>query len=163
MLQSMFDPLYPAGLQLYWKAHFFTDLSDSAIEQHISHGSQVPTLLSTMHLYPVNGAAHRTSPDDTAWSHRDALWSGVMLGADPDPSNRELITNWARGYWDALRPFSAGGGYVNFMMDEGADPIRATYGDNYSRLAAIKAKYDPNNFFNVNQNIPPVIARTESA
>jgi hypothetical protein len=163
VLQSLFDPLYPAGLQMYWKADFFNELSDRAVELHVRHGSEVPTLQSTMHLYPINGAAHRPSPTDTPWSHRDAVWSGVMLGADADPNNRELITQWARGYWDALHPFSKGGGYINFMMEEGADRIQATYGGNYGRLSAVKAKYDPDNFFNVNQNIPPAKARTGTA
>ena len=90
VLQSFFDPLYPAGLQMYWKADFFNELSDRAVELHVRHGSEVPTLQSTMHLYPINGAAHRPSPTDTPWSHRDAVWSGVMLGADADPNNREI-------------------------------------------------------------------------
>ena len=155
MLQSMFDGLYPPGLQMYWKADFFRDLSDQAIDLHIRHGSQVPTLQSTMHLYPINGAAHKPASSDTPWGHRDALWSGVMVGADPDPANRDLITNWSREYWQALHSFGAGGAYINFMMEEGPDRIQAAYGGNFARLAAIKAKYDSGNFFNVNQNIRP--------
>jgi FAD binding domain/Berberine and berberine like len=155
MLQSMFDGLYPPGLQMYWKADFFRDLSDQAIDLHVHHGSQVPTLQSTMHLYPINGAAHKPARSDTPWGHRDALWSGVMVGVDPDPANRDLITNWSREYWQALHSFGAGGAYINFMMEEGPDRIRAAYGGNFARLAAIKAKYDSENFFNVNQNIRP--------
>ena len=78
-----------------------------------------------------------------------------VVGVDPDPANKDLITSWARNYFDALHPYSSGGAYVNFMMEEGDDRIRATYRDNYARLAAIKAKYDPRNFFRVNQNIQP--------
>ena len=155
MLQSMFDGLYPPGLQMYWKADFFRDLSDQAIDLHVHYGSQVPTLQSTMHLYPINGAAHKPASSDTPWGHRDALWSGVMVGVDPDPANRDLITNWSREYWQALHSFGAGGAYINFMMEEGPDRIRAAYGGNFARLAAIKAKYDSENFFNVNQNIRP--------
>jgi hypothetical protein len=156
MLQGMFDGLYTPGLQWYWKGDFVNELSDEAIALHIQHGSQLPTLHSTMHLYPINGAAHKTKNSETPWSYRDATWSEVIVGVDPDPANKDLITSWARNYWQALHPYGAGGGYVNFMMDgEGDDRIRATYQDNYERLARLKAKYDPDNFFQVNQNIRP--------
>src|SRR3954452_4258142 len=155
MLQGMFDPLYPPGLQWYWKADFFNELSDEAIQKHVEHGSVLPTWQSTMHMYPVNGKASRISPSETAYSHRDALWSEVIVGVDPDPANRQKITDWARAYYDALHPFGAGGAYSNFMMEEGEERIRAAYGGNYARLSAIKAKYDPENFFRVNQNIRP--------
>jgi len=156
MLQSMFDGLYTPGLQWYWKADFVKELSDEAIALHVKHGSEMPTLHSTMHLYPVNGAAHRPRNTDTPWNYRDATWSEVIVGVDPDPANRNHITEWARNYWNALHPYGAGGAYVNFMMDdEGSERIRATYGNNYPRLARIKAKYDPDNFFRVNQNIRP--------
>jgi FAD/FMN-containing dehydrogenase len=106
-------------------------------------------------VYPVNGAASRIDKNDTAWNYRDANYAVVIVGVDPDPSNKEKITNWATDYWSALHPYSAGGAYVNFMMEEGEERIKATYGDNYKRLAAIKAKYDPHNLFRVNQNIKP--------
>ena len=156
VLQGMFDGLYTPGLQWYWKADFVKELSDDAIALHAKHGAELPTLHSTMHLYPVNGAAHRPGRDDTPWSHRDAVWSEVIVGVDPDPANKGLITEWAKNYWQALHPYGAGGGYVNFMMEgEGEDRIRETYRTSYSRLARIKAKYDPDNFFRVNQNIRP--------
>jgi FAD/FMN-containing dehydrogenase len=79
----------------------------------------------------------------------------VIVGVSPDPADKEKITAWAREYWQALHPHSAGGAYVNFMMDEGQERIRATYRDHYDRLAAIKQRYDPTNFFRVNQNIAP--------
>ena len=112
-------------------------------------------MLSTMHLYPVNGAAQRVGKNDTAYSFREALFAEVIVGVDPDPANNEKITAWCKSYWDALHPYSAGGAYVNFMMDEGQDRVQATYRDNYQRLADIKKKYDPKNFFRVNQNIRP--------
>jgi hypothetical protein len=156
MLQGMFDGLYPPGLQWYWKADFVNELKDEAIALHVEHGSQLPTLHSTMHLYPINGAAHKASNNETPWSYRHATWSEVIVGVDPDPANNDRITQWARDYWEALHPFGAGGAYVNFMMDgEGDERIRATYGDNYERLVQIKTKYDPDNFFRVNQNIRP--------
>jgi FAD/FMN-containing dehydrogenase len=155
VLQSMFDALYPKGLQWYWKADFFKELSDKAIDQHVKHGSLMPTMHSSMHLYPINGAAARPGNGDTPWSYRDAVFSQVIVGVDPDPAQRDAITAWARDYYDALHPYGAGVAYVNFMMEEGEDRIRATYRDNYARLARIKAKYDPDNFFRVNQNIRP--------
>ncbi|NIR49874.1 FAD-binding oxidoreductase [candidate division KSB1 bacterium] len=153
-LQSLFDGLYPPGYQWYWKGDFVRELSDEAIAQHCRF-AQVPTPPSTMHLYPIDGAVHRTGKDETAWGFRDANWSMVIAGVDPDPANNERMTKWARDYWQALHPHSAGASYINFMMEEGKDRIQATYGGNYERLQKIKAKYDPDNFFHVNQNIEP--------
>jgi FAD binding domain/Berberine and berberine like len=154
-LQSMFDPIYPPGLQWYWRADFINELSDKAIAQHARFGQIMPTMHSTMHLYPINGAAARVPKEATAWSYRRANWAQVMVGVDPDPASKEKITKWAKDYFDALHPFSAGGAYVNFMMDEGEERVKATYGNNYQRLSEIKAKYDPANLFRVNQNIKP--------
>jgi FAD/FMN-containing dehydrogenase len=153
--QSLFDPLFVPGLQWYWRADNFTELSDEAIARCVEHGSQLPSMLSTMHLYPLNGAAQRVGKTDTAYSFREALFAEVIVGVDPDPANAPAITQWCKDYWDALHPYSAGGAYVNFMMDEGQDRVQATYRDNYKRLAEIKKKYDPKNFFRVNQNIHP--------
>jgi FAD/FMN-containing dehydrogenase len=156
MLQRMFDHLYRAGLQWYWKADIVNELGDDAIALHIDHGSALPTLHSTMHLYPINGAVHKTANDGTPWSFRDAVWCAVIVGVDPNPANKDRIVEWAQRYWEALRPYGAGGAYVNFMMDDEGDArVRASYGDNYERLARIKANYDPENFFRVNQNIRP--------
>lgn len=155
VLQSMFDPLYPPGLQIYWKADFVKELSDAAIAAHAKFGAELPTRLSTMHLYPIDGAAHRVGKKDTAWSYRDANWAQVMVGVDPDPAKKDLIVSWAKSYFDALHPHSAGGAYVNFMMDEGPERVKATYRDSYARLATIKKTYDATNFFRVNQNIAP--------
>jgi hypothetical protein len=156
VLQSMFDGLFVPGLQWYWRAHFVKELSDAAIKEHIKFGETLPTMLSTMHLYPINGAASRVSDTATPWAHRDALWAMVIVGVDPDPANKDQITTWAKTYWDALKPNSDSGGYVNFMMDEGEERIKATYGKNYDRLVELKNKYDPHNLFCVNQNIKPV-------
>ena len=155
VLQGLFDALYPPGIHTYWKADFVNELTDEAIEIHLQHAAQLPTMLSTMHLYPVNGAAARPGNQETAWNYRDATWAMVIVGIDPDAANDERITNWARNYWQDLHPHGAGGAYVNFMMDEGEDRVKATYGDNYDRLVAIKTKYDPTNLFRVNQNIKP--------
>ncbi len=154
-LNSMFDALYPPGHQWYWKGDFVSELSDEAIELHLQYGAALPTPQSTMHLYPIDGAVHDIGPGDTAWRYRDSTWSMVIVGVDPDPANREKITTWARDYWEALHPYSAGGAYANFMMEEGAERVRATYRDNYGRLVDIKTKCDPANLFRMNQNIRP--------
>ena len=154
-VQSLFDALFVPGLQWYWRADNFTELSDEAIARHVEHGPKIPTMLSTMHLYPVNGAAQRVGKNDTAYSFREALFAEVIVGVDPDPANSEKITTWCKDYWEALHPYSAGGAYLNFMMDEGQERVQASYRDNYRRLAGIKKKYDPKNFFRVNQNIRP--------
>ena len=155
VLQGMFDALYPPGLQWYWRADFVNELSDEAIALHVKHGSRMPTMHSSMHMYPIDGAAHRVGNDETPWAYRDANWAEVIVGVDPDPANNERIVPWTKDYWAALHPYSAGGAYVNFMMDEGQERVQATYGDNYNRLVAIKNKYDPTNLFRVNQNIRP--------
>jgi FAD/FMN-containing dehydrogenase len=154
-LQSIFDALYPAGLQWYWKADFFNKLDDRAIELHMKYGPQLPTMHSTMHIYPINGAAHRAGAQDTAFSYRDANFAEVIVGVDPDPANNERMIAWARDYWLALHPHSAGGAYINMIMEEGEDTIKAAYRDNYERLAHVKATYDPTNLFHINQNIKP--------
>lgn len=154
VLQSMHDPLYPAGLQWYWKGEFVRAISDAAIAEHLRF-AEVPTSLSCMHLYPIDGAAHRVDPEETAWGYRDAHWSMVIAGVDPDPARRDDLRTWARSYWEALRPHCAGGAYVNFMMEEGDERVRATYADQYERLAEVKKRYDPENRFRVNQNIEP--------
>lgn len=156
-LQSMFDQLYyPPGLQWYWKADFVKELSDEALGLHLKYGSDLPTELCTMHLYPINGAVHKVGRNDTAFSYRDMTWSCVIVGVDKDAANAGLVSQWAKEYWGALHPYTAGGGYVNFMMEEGQDRIKATYRDNYRRLATVKQKYDPNNLFHINQNIRPL-------
>jgi FAD/FMN-containing dehydrogenase len=151
---TAFDALYTPGDQWYWRGDFIREVSDDAVAVHVEFGNKLPTWKSTMHLYPVDGAAARVANDQTAWAYRDARWSQVMAGVDPDPANAGAITAWSRGYSDAIRPHAMGGGYVNFHMDE-PDRVRGMYGSNYDRLAKVKAAYDPDNVFNVNQNIKP--------
>jgi FAD/FMN-containing dehydrogenase len=158
-MQALFDPFFPKGLQWYWKADFVKTLPDEAIETHIAQAAVAPTELSLMHLYPIDGAVHRVAQDATAWSTRDASFSMVIAGIAPDPNKAEDLKTWGRAYWNAVHPFNLEGAYVNFMFDDEVQGrVQATYGDNYARLAAIKAKYDPNNLFRVNQNIAPAAA-----
>jgi FAD/FMN-containing dehydrogenase len=154
-LQSIFDPLYPSGLQWYWRGDFVRELPEPAIAAHAEFGERLPTMLSTMHLYPIDGAVHDVAPGDTAFAYRDVLWSGVMAGIDPDPANAERIRQWTLDYWEATHPYSAGAAYVNFLMEEGQGRVKATYGGNYERLTRIKRAYDPENVFCGTQNITP--------
>jgi hypothetical protein len=155
-VQSMFDGLYPKGMQWYWRGAFVRELTDAAIDAHIAQASSAPSELSLMHLYPIDGAVRRVPSDATAWNCRDATWSMVIAGIDPNPQKAGPVTRWTKGYWDALQPFNLGGGYPNFMMEDGSDArLRATFGDNHARLVALKRRYDPANFFRVNQNIAP--------
>lgn len=154
-LQTLFDGLFPPGLQWYWRADFFNELGPEVRKQHLNFGSNIPTPLSQMHLYPISGAASRVGKDDTPWAYRDAKYAGVIIGVDPDPANADKVTTWCKDYWQALHPYSSGGAYSNFMMDEGQDRVEASYKHNYKRLSQIKKQYDPDNLFRVNQNIVP--------
>ena len=155
-LQSIFDALYPKGLQWYWKGDFVKDLPDAAIAAHLEHIANIPTPISAMHLYPIDGAVHRRGKGETAWNCRDATWSMVIVGVDSDPKNAPALRKWARDYWAAVHPHDLGGVYPNFMMDDETDGrLQATYGDNYDRLTTLKRKFDPANLFHINQNIPP--------
>jgi hypothetical protein len=155
-VQSMFDGLYPSGMQWYWRADFVRDLPDAAIDAHLAVAAKAPTELSLMHLYPIDGAVRRVPADATAWNCRNATWSMVIAGIDPDTGKAGAVTSWTKEYWDAVHPFDLGGGYPNFMMgDEGEARLRATFGPNYDRLVELKRRYDPENLFRINQNVRP--------
>jgi hypothetical protein len=154
-IQTLFDGLMPPGLQWYWKADFFDEVSPEMSAKHLEFGTNIPTPLSQMHMYPISGAAGRVNKDATPWAYRDAKYAGVFVGVDPNPENADKITQWCKDYWDALHPYSSGGAYLNFIMDEGQDRIKASYRHNYDRLVSIKKQYDPTNLFKVNQNIQP--------
>lgn len=154
-LNSMFDGLYPPGLQWYWRGHYFKELTDEAIDINIEFGNEIPNFHTTSHLYPIDGAVHDVSNRDTAWANRDARWAQVIVGVAPEPEGAEEITNWCKNFYNALTPHAMGGAYVNFMMEEGDAKVKASYKGNYERLSSIKSKYDPDNFFHINQNIRP--------
>jgi FAD/FMN-containing dehydrogenase len=156
VLNAAFDELYAAGDQWYWRADFVAEVPDEAVELHAEWGAKMPTWKSGMHLYPIDGAQQRVGKDETAWSYRDARWAQVIVGVDPEPAAAGDLRDWCVGYWEALHPYSLGGGPLNMMgLEEGQERVQATYRDNYERLAKIKTKYDPENFFHVNQNIRP--------
>jgi FAD/FMN-containing dehydrogenase len=154
-LNSAFDALYPSGLRHYWKANFVKELTDDAIAAHVEHGSKVPELTSTVHIYPINGACHRVAPESTAFAYRDANFATVIAGMWPDAKSDEANIAWVRDYYQATAPLSEEGGYINFMAEDDQDRIRTNYKGNYDRLAEIKRRYDPGNLFRHNQNITP--------
>jgi hypothetical protein len=155
VLNTLFDPLLPAGLQHYWKASFARDLSDEAIAVHKDFGARVPSIQCAVHLYPINGAVQRVAADETAFAYRDVNFSPVIAGMWDDPADNDANIAWVRGYYEALEPYSAEGGYINFMDGDDQSRIKANYQGNYERLATVKAKYDPDNLFHLNQNIQP--------
>ncbi len=158
-INALFDPFFPKGLQWYWKGDFVKSLPDDAIETHIAQAGNAPSPFSLMHLYPIDGAVHRVASDASAWPTRDATWSMVIAGIDPDPKQADALRTWGRAYWKAVHPFNLSGGYTNFMMDDEAEGrLKATFGANYDRLAHVKAAYDPKNLFRLNQNIEPAAA-----
>ncbi|SAL85790.1 putative oxidoreductase [Caballeronia arvi] len=155
-INSLFDPFFPKGLQWYWKGDFVKALPDEAIDVHIAHALKAPTPFCLMHLYPIDGAVRQVAKDATPWSARDASFSMVIAAISPDAKDAEALKSWGRAYWEAVHPFNLEGAYVNFMdADEAGNRVELSYGDNYQRLASIKAQYDPNNLFRVNQNIQP--------
>lgn len=155
--QAAFDGLLPKGLQWYWKGDFVNELTDGAIEEHVRYGSNTPSELSLMHLYPIDGAVQEVAPDATAWGARNSTWSMVIAGIDPDPAKAEELKRWGRAYWKAVHAHNPhGGAYVNFLgTEEEEGRIEASYGPNYARLREVKRRYDPDNLFRVNQNIKP--------
>jgi FAD/FMN-containing dehydrogenase len=155
-LNSAFDGLVPPGLQHYWKAAYVRELTDEAIAVHMEHGPKVPTMNSTVHLYPIDGAVHDIAPDATAFGHRDASFAPVIAGMWPDPADNERNTQWVRDYYAAIAPHSEAGGYINFASPDDQDKVAENYGANYRRLTEIKRRYDPDNLFHLNQNIRPV-------
>jgi len=155
-LQSAFDPLLPPGLQHYWKSDFVAELTDEAIDVHMEHGPKVPSVHTAVHLYLVNGAVHDVDVDETAFPVRDAHFSLNIAGIWPDAEDNDANIGWVRDYYEAIHPHSGyEGGYTNFMADDDQNRTQDNYGPNYDRLQKAKARWDPDNVFHLNQNIPP--------
>jgi FAD/FMN-containing dehydrogenase len=154
-LNGAFDGLYPKGIRAYWKGAFLKELPDEAIAAHLEHGSKVPGVSATMHMYPLTGAPQRVAADETAFAYRDATYGMVFLACWPDSADDEERIQWVRDYYQALAPYSEPGGYINFMQDDDQDKIQDNYRQNYDRLVQLKRKYDPGNLFHINQNIKP--------
>jgi FAD/FMN-containing dehydrogenase len=155
VLQTMLDPMAPPGGRHYWKHDFLPELSDRAIDLLIEQASTMRSPLCQVHVHHLGGAMGKIAPDATAFPARDASFLYNVIGFWTAPDDDQVNIAWARAAFEALQPVSSGRAYVNFMVDEGADRVRAAYGANYERLVALKRRYDPDNLFRLNQNISP--------
>jgi hypothetical protein len=154
-INTFFDDLLPHGLRHYWKANTSLGLSEEIIAEHLVHGPRVPNLESGIFIFPINGACHRIGPDETAFANRHTKLSSVITGIWHEEEHDEANIAWVRDYFEAINPWSEVGGYVNFMSGDDQDLTDVNYGSKMQRLKEIKAVYDPDNFFRVNQNIAP--------
>ncbi|MEX2551563.1 MAG: FAD-binding oxidoreductase [Actinomycetota bacterium] len=158
-LQSMLDAGWLPGFQNYWKAQYLSGLPDDAIETVLSKAAEITSPLSDLKVFPIGGAFGRLGEEDSAMSHRSAPWVININSRWVDPHESGRHMQWTRELWSAVRPFSTGGVYVNFLGDEGEDRVREAYGPaKYERLVALKNKYDPTNLFRLNQNIKPTFS-----
>jgi FAD/FMN-containing dehydrogenase len=163
-VQNLLTPVFKPGFLHYWKAGFIREFSDDAIQAIVDFfAGAVPTPFAAVAIEHLGGAVSRVGKQDTAFCHRDAQHSLLVLRMWQDPSESEDNVDWARRCYRAAEPFLKDSAYVNYLGDEGEAKIRAAYGDNYARLAAIKNKYDPTNFFRLNQNIEPAPESSTSA
>jgi FAD/FMN-containing dehydrogenase len=154
-IQSAGDAIFPRGRRYYWKAQFLRQLADAAIGTLLRTYATAPSAASLLVLQHVGGAIARVPKSATAYVHRDAVYDCFPIAIWDDPAADDSHIQWARDVWGAVRPFSTGGVYANNLGDEGEDRVHAAYGENHARLAALKAKYDPENVFRANQNIRP--------
>jgi FAD/FMN-containing dehydrogenase len=155
-LQSILDAANPPGWQNYWKSEYLKGFSDEAIDTLVDYASKRPSSMSKILMGHLVGAVNRVSDDETPYSHRDAPFIINIISMWSDTTKNEENIKWAKDLWNAVQPFATGGVYVNFLMTEGADRVMAAYGkEKYERLVALKNKYDPTNFFSLNQNIKP--------
>lgn len=159
-VQSSFDASAPYGALNYWKSEYLHDLVDGCVDAFAASALEMGPLspLTTVHIYPQGGAISRVGKTKVAASHRDARYLVNIVAVWIDAAQSEAHIAWVRRLWQAIQPFSTGSAYVNFMgdeADEGRSRIQAAYGQNYDRLAAVKQRYDPTNFFRLNHNILP--------
>lgn len=163
-LQSMFDSGAPPGLLNYWKSSYLGDLGNEAIDAFCACCESITSPLSQVHLQQMQGAVGRRGEDEMAFSHRDSLCVLNIVTKWEDQAGSERHINWTREFEAAMRPFSTGGVYLNFLGEEGDDRVRAAYSpEKYRRLQKIKQKYDPANLFRMNQNIRPTGPYSNSA
>jgi FAD/FMN-containing dehydrogenase len=154
-LQGSADGFFPRTRRYYWKSHFLPGLTEPAVNTLLERFAQVPSPMSVIGLQQAGGAIARVPVDATAYVNRDAAFDCIPIAIWEDPAQDAANIAWSRSVWEALRPFSTGGVYVNNLGDEGEERIRAAYGRNLEKLAALKATYDPDNLFRLNQNIRP--------
>jgi FAD/FMN-containing dehydrogenase len=155
-LQAMFDAGAPKGLLAYWKTEYLQELNAATIDTLIRHAARMSSPLTQVHIHQMGGAVSRAAAGSTSFSCRDTPFVLNGVAGWMNPAQTESQIAWARGLSEAIRPLATGPQYLNFLGDEGDGRVRAAYGeDNYRRLAKLKAGYDPDNFFRLNQNIRP--------
>jgi FAD/FMN-containing dehydrogenase len=154
-MQELFGVPPRTGPGIYARSSFLKELSDDAIEVIVAYDAKAPSPACAFFLEEFHGAVCRVSPSETAFHHREQGYNLGIFAMWEDPAAERATTEWGRGFWKAMRPFAKDAVYSNYLQDEGDDRARAAYGGNYSRLARLKSKYDPSNFFRANQNIHP--------
>jgi FAD/FMN-containing dehydrogenase len=155
-VQRMFNDAFPPGRYNYWKSSLTPEITDQLIDTVVEHMARVPSPHSAVMLEHYHGAYSRPAPTATAYSHRRPTYDVVIIANWTNPADSERNIAWARGLFAAVQPQVSRAAYVNFLdSDDGADRVRAAYGENYDRLVALKRKYDPKNFFRMNQNVRP--------
>jgi FAD/FMN-containing dehydrogenase len=160
-LQTMLDGAFPPGLQVYWRSDFLSSLSDDVMDVLIAHMAKVPSPLTAVLVEQMGGAVARVGANDTAFNHRDAKYNLAIISRWIDTSDADRQIAWTRALHDAIRPFTTGGTYVNYLgVGESAERVREAYGaEKHDRLVALKNRFDPTNFFRQNQNIQPTAMR----
>ena len=156
-MQTILDGAFPDGTFNYWKSTFLTGLTDEAIAIMVEHANRAGSPLSAVVIEMYGGAAGRVGPGDTAFAQRQAEYDIGIMAQWTDSADTDRQVAWARGLYDALKPYSSGSYLLNFLAEESPDTIRAAFGRNYPRLVEVKNKYDPTNFFSLNQNIQPTV------
>jgi FAD/FMN-containing dehydrogenase len=155
-VQNLLTGIFQPGRLHYWKAGFVQKFSDEAVEAVVDFfAANVPGFFAAIAIEHLGGAISRLGPQDTAFGHRDAQHSLLVLRMWQDPRDSDKNIDWARRCYVTVEPFLKTGAYVNYLGDEGEPRVRNAYGVNYQRLREIKKKYDPTNFFRLNQNIRP--------
>ena len=154
-MQSMLDAGFPKGNRYYWKSGFLKELSDDVIDVIVSHMESNPSPGSATILEMYGGVASHEPEGGSAYPHRQSEFDLVIISNWPDKQEDDKNISWTRNIWEALQPYLSHKAYVNALGVEGADRVKEAYGDNYQKLAELKRKYDPDNFFRMNQNIPP--------
>ena len=158
-LQSMLDASAPAGCMNYWKSSYLDQLTDAAIDTIVEHAAAMGAPLAQVHVHHMGGAVARVPAEATAFAHRSSAYAVNIVATWIDRADDDRYVGWARAFSDALQPHANGGVYVNFLGEEGEARVRAAYGDRtYARLRRVKAQYDPENVFRMNQNIAPATA-----
>ncbi len=154
-LNTMLDGGNPKGALNYWKSNFLSSLSDAAIDAMVEQFANCPAPMGAIMLEHFHGAACRAGVSDTAYPHRGVGYNLLVLGQWIDPGETTACTLWTRQSYDAMKPFMSKSRYSNYLGDDEKDAMADAYGPNYARLRKIKAKYDPDNIFHLNQNILP--------